>query len=99
MVELPFSMCNCVQQKSEHAATIGHEGLPDEKADPGFPRSASVSLDFAKPQELVAARSWRFNSSLPHHSVHSLGKRRKLFDAGRIWSRFGHQPITMQDSA
>ena len=25
-----------------------------------------------EPQELVAARSWRFESSLPHHSTQSL---------------------------
>lgn len=38
------TVCNCVQQRLEHAATIGHEQPPRGTADPGFPRSAAVCL-------------------------------------------------------
>jgi hypothetical protein len=60
-------MCNCVQPKSEYATTIGPDRRLNEKADPGFPRSASIDCKLLMPQELVAARSWRFKSSLPQN--------------------------------
>jgi hypothetical protein len=56
IAKLPvFVVCNSVQRKSEHAATIGHERPPNEKADPGFPRSASVCLNFIQLEGLAVA--------------------------------------------
>ena len=55
-------MCNSVQQKSEHAATIGHEPPSGETTDPGFPGSAAVCLDFIQLEGLAVAIPWGVES-------------------------------------
>jgi len=64
--------CKNLQGLPGNASSIGHKRLRCGTADLDVLRSAAICLDLVEPQELVAARQWRFESSLPHHSTQSL---------------------------
>ena len=79
---MPLSPCKNLQGIPRNASSPGHERLRWVTADPDLPGSAAIDHYFIEPQELVAARSWRFESSLPHHSTQSLPS----FTRGRPFS-------------
>ena len=64
--------CKNLQGLPGNASSIGHKRLRCGTADLDVLRSAAICLDLVEPQELVPAREWRFESSLPHHSTQSL---------------------------
>ena len=57
--------CKNLQGLPGNASSIGHERLRCGTADHDNPESAAICRDLVEPQELVAARSWRFESALP----------------------------------
>jgi hypothetical protein len=70
------ALCREAQKSNSQCITLGHEEGKNSMRMLYFEIPARTCSPFVrkwrnwqtrKPQELVAARSWRFKSSLPHH--------------------------------
>ena len=66
-------LCNPCATSPGNATSNGSDLPVDEKADHGFPRSAVTGFDSSQLEGLAAARSWGFESPLPHHHIEAVG--------------------------